>query len=415
MVPRWIRSLCLVLVGTSTISNINVALVNFSHVLDSAFDYDVRPSILWAANETEHNGSNTPSLSTTNYNLNATHVSTRLLDEWRQLSIETDFIMPNAILRKTSPQESDITVAVHLSPRKLHRFFVMSKRWGGPISASVYINNEEDINTFVSFFQTHESELSQTSFHIIMENTTMEYCHNKLRQLAIEYIDTSYFVILDVDFVTTPDAHGQLRSLINNDTTLRDELHSNTMMVLPAFSRQVDVKDEDLVRLQDKLLPASKDEARNMVRRGNLKEFHIKRFFPGHGPTNFPLWLSNNETANFYFIDYGLRFEPYVLGHVHEIPSFWEGFRGFGYNKWSFYLECHLKGFQFAVLQDFFVVHLDHPMGVRRQSKHNHKQMKKFKKYLNKTYGPVTTGEDVLSDFWEKNLAGSVAQKLRPN
>ena len=396
MSHRWIGRVWIVVLGASTFKNVKHSIITPWKIGETANHNGELADMPWASNATEFVVNDKISASSAGQSTYSEYRSF-LQSEWRKLDNESHFTIPNIVLRTQKTQQHDVTVAVHLSPKKLYRFYIMSQRWGGPVSASVYISKEEDISEFLSFVETNEHELSHVSFHVIMEKTTMDYCHNKLRQLAIKAVDTEYFLILDVDFVTMPKGHVQLRSLIATDRSLRSKLHSSTMMVLPAFSREVNVTDEDLVQIQDKILPASRDDAKDMVKHGYLKEFHLKRFFAGHGPTNFPKWLSDNEIDSFYSIDYDLRFEPYVLAHVQDIPRFWKGFRGFGYNKWSFYLECHLRGFRFAVLRDFFVVHLDHPTGLRRQSKHNHKQMKKFKKHLLKKYGAAAKNIEFLS------------------
>jgi hypothetical protein len=67
---------------------------------------------------------------------------------------------------------------------------------------------------------------------------------------------------------------------------------------------------------------------------------------------------------------------------------YWKGFRGFGFDKLSWYLEAHYAGFTFGVLKDFFVVHLHHPYGRGRfHRQHNYQEMKRFKLHLNQTYG----------------------------
>jgi hypothetical protein len=75
-----------------------------------------------------------------------------------------------------------------------------------------------------------------------------------------------------------------------------------------------------------------------------------------------------------------------VLGYKPNVPHFAQGFRGFGYNKYSWFVEAFYMGFSFAVLRDFFVVHLDHPVAYKQISLGSLKQMDRFKGYLRKKY-----------------------------
>jgi hypothetical protein len=330
---------------------------------------------------------------------------------WKKLSNETQVIFPNAIRRKYQVQkESDITVAVHLSIHKLNRFLLLSRRWQGPISVSLYIGKSTDVRVFYKFLAAYHKELMQhCTFHILLENTQiLDYPHNQLRQVAMDQAETDLVLILDVDFVTTCHGHSQLRQLIWSDTQLLERMRSTlhpTVMVLPAFSRTIrGVSDSNIPTLGNKTLPDTRHAAQSLVRQGTMQVFHGKRFYPGHGPTNYSKWLADedatattpttttsvratNVSSSFYSIEYALYFEPYVVAYRENLPHFWTGFRGFGYDKWTFYLEAHCKGLQFAVLRDFFVLHLDHAdLGSRIKSNHTTKEMKQFRQHLQHTY-----------------------------
>ena len=108
-----------------------------------------------------------------------------------------------------------------------------------------------------------------------------------------------------------------------------------------------------------------------------------------HGPTNFPRYLKN-ETSVFYKIEYKNVYEPYVMGYRPGLPRYWEEFRGYGYNKFSWFFELHRACYEFGVLRDFFLVHMNHPM-VERTQKHdqtedNRDSWKRFKSYLSHRY-----------------------------
>jgi len=313
-------------------------------------------------------------------------------------------MFPNAVVRQTHPlivarndidskqrntnAADTVALATHLAVPKLDILRVQATWWGGPVSATLYMKNEEDIAVFLDFLQAHRTELEYVSFHIVLEKTTnLPYPHNILRNLAIEYLDTDFFVAVDVDFIPNLDAHEGLDALLHEPRSkLRKELTNHRLFVLPAFERFAP-KDSEAVT--EDLLPQSKAELKDMFKNKQVVGFHMLGSPLGHGPTNFPLWLKN-KTDTFYEIEYKNVYEPYVMGYRPGIPRYWEDFRGYGYNKFSWYMELHKACYQFAVLRDFYVVHMNHPM-VSRDAKHdqtddNRDNWKHFKLYLSGRY-----------------------------
>jgi hypothetical protein len=225
--------------------------------------------------------------------------------------------------------------------------------------------------------------------------------------MAMEQTETDYFLALDVDFMTIPECHDKLRALMKADPTLVQALHNKTMMILPAFNHEFKLKDE---QLQDNVLPSTKEDALKMVQRNELTPFHVARFFPGHGPTDFGKWSKQEFEESWYPINYVMRFEPYVLGYKPGIPHYWQGFRGFGFNKLSWFIELNYKGFKFGVLRDFFVVHLDHSYNrIRGTEKGAFEELDRFRDYLVKEYGAERKDLEVLS----QTLCQRVLLKIR--
>jgi glycosyltransferase-like protein LARGE len=309
---------------------------------------------------------------------------------WQAMNNEANHIIPNALPRKGSVTANDITVALHLSVSKLNRLLFSLKRWGGPISAAIVLRTLEDITTFEAFYSENSGALLNTSFHIMIEKSTnmtrlmQKYPNNILREMALQNVESDYFLALDLDFVTTPNCHRELRKLIDSDKWIVELLANKTLLVLPAFKHMQELSDEELMEIGTEQLPNSKEEAIKMVKRKTLATFNVKRFFEGHGPTNYSKWYAD-LSEQFYFVDYAKRFEPYVLGLRRSAPHYWAGFRGYGYNKWTWLWEAHKMGFKFAVLRDFFVIHLDHPYGGYRTNE-NYEEYKLFKRYLKDKY-----------------------------
>ena len=101
----------------------------------------------------------------------------------------------------------------------------------------------------------------------------------------------------------------------------------------------------------------SKSTLLHMVNKGLVEPFHLARWFPGHGPTNFSKWYNSSEP---YTIKWAPSFEPYVIVKLKDLPRFDERFVGYGYNKVSFFAELDALNCTFVVHHSTFVVHMPH-------------------------------------------------------
>jgi len=288
---------------------------------------------------------------------------------WYEMKRGSTRLFTKVCPRSTTPDPSMATVAVHAGVSKLPRLLFTVKRWGGPVSAVIYLQSVKDVKEFVNFCLEHQrGALSQTDLHVYMEKPDSDgkmgmkagYPHNVLRQLALDRITTDYFVTLDVDFMTPPNASRRLQGILQDYQSVREALRNETLMVLPAFDGLGKPPNEDrLDEVANDMLPVDKDQVKSFLKQKNIEPFHVKVFPMGHGPTNFEKWLTSSEP--YYITDYVVRFEPYVLGQMSSfLPRYFQDFRGFGYNKWTWLLHAHLEGYQFGVLNELFLVHLPH-------------------------------------------------------
>ena len=212
--------------------------------------------------------------------------------------------------------------------------------------------------------------------------------------LAISQLETDFFVALDVDFVTNVGAYGQLRNLLDVYPTLLDVLRNKTLLVLPAFESSkynVTTKNatgHEVITQQVKTLEAPLDKKAMIqeVDAGIVEPFHLKQFPPGHGPTRFPIWF-DNRTGPLYPIEYNRKFEPYVLAYRHGLPRYWTGFRGYFFNKYSWFVEVNSMGYNFAVLRDFFVFHVGVSGGSTKIPEWKRHEWQKFLRYKELIHG----------------------------
>jgi hypothetical protein len=80
----------------------------------------------------------------------------------------------------------------------------------------------------------------------------------------------------------------------------------------------------------------------------------------GHAPTNHEKWYTCPKGGSYPTV-YAWMFEPCVVGSGSGIPRFNEKLRGFGLNKAAWVAEAYLQVYEFEVLCDHFVVHMNHP------------------------------------------------------
>mmetsp|Transcript_25098 Transcript_25098/g.28139 ORF Transcript_25098/g.28139 Transcript_25098/m.28139 type:complete len:126 (+) Transcript_25098:183-560(+) len=105
-----------------------------------------------------------------------------------------------------------------------------------------------------------------------------------------------------------------------------------------------------------------------------------------HKPTEFFNWGLGKSIpkGNFYDITMGPTFEPYVLGYRHGLPRYWDSFRGYGFNKMSWFKNLDMVGYKFCTLLDYWVIHLNHNNNRRNRKQHedwNRPHWKIYKKY----------------------------------
>jgi hypothetical protein len=260
--------------------------------------------------------------------------------------------------RERSSIDGDISLATQGSVDRLDRLLDGTKRWNGPISAAIYVKSSSSIRDLVEFVRANKRALKHTTFHLFFEKMTIArdklYPHNYLRNLAMNHINTDYFICMDMDFVFNEGSYDGLVNLVQTDEQVRSRLDNRTMLVLPAFENSHHPDHEDL-----SLAPIDKAQLVKQVKTTKEAEaFHLSKYRPGHGATNFEKWYAN-KTKTVYDISYEKGFEPYALGRKGgSLPQFWPGFRGFGMNKRSWYEELHRAGYRYGVLRDFFVFHI---------------------------------------------------------
>lgn len=215
---------------------------------------------------------------------------------------------------------------------------------------------------------------------------------------------TEYFLALDVDFIPPENAESIISHMLyrmdvcdsNNIRVRRGLSNDDTVYIVPAFEflpRNRTISDEEV--------PESVDDLLSLYDKNLAQPIRIDYWAPGQGATDFPRWISNARNSSIgqrtevsYQIQHEKRFEPYVVASRYSAPRFENSFRGFGYDKLSWFQEVACMGFRFHVLSDVFIIHMNHPID-RTADNNNEDTWKQFQSRLQEKY-PLRCGNTAM-------------------
>jgi hypothetical protein len=180
---------------------------------------------------------------------------------------------------------------------RLNNLLIQIRWWNGPVAVAVYIKSKQEIDDFLEFIPKLLATQS-TQIHIVLEKTKMAYPHNVMRNLVMDQLQSDYFVALDADLVTNPNAHDSLLMLIQTNENVRQRLHSKYLFVLPAFEKFALGKNQ--TSATEDMLPRTREELIQMDKNKTLSFFHPD-FITAQKPTNFDKWKKRKNTTGDFF------------------------------------------------------------------------------------------------------------------
>ncbi|KAF5274149.1 hypothetical protein FQR65_LT04547 [Abscondita terminalis] len=220
--------------------------------------------------------------------------------------------------------QTDITMVTQMSIDKFSVLEETCRRWNGPISVSLYLEEE---NLFTAMRYINQSkELKNRyniAYHVLFKKGTYQPI-NVLRNVALKYVNTPYVLLNDVDLIPGLNLYNLIKSQIKKRETVEIPL--------------------DLVQLNE------------LWNKGDIIPFHQSSFPRGHRSTNYQKFKTSDQP---YTIKYEPNYEPYVVVES-SVPLYDERYVGRFWNKNQHILELDAAGYEFIVLSKLFLTHKYH-------------------------------------------------------
>jgi len=167
-----------------------------------------------------------------------------------------------------------------------------------------------------------------------------------LRNLA-KSLAKGHLFLLDVDFIPSPRLAERAMARVQLYAKQRPGV--KVAFIVPAF-------EPTERRLATSRLPSDKDTLLLEVKAGLIQPI-LGGFHASHISTNYVKWYS---TKLDYAISYEVLFEPYVIATSPGVPEYDERFNEYGNDKCSHIYEMAACRYQFVVIGDSYVVHMEH-------------------------------------------------------
>jgi len=274
----------------------------------------------------------------------------------------------------------NFTLATQATPERLWMLKWICRRWPGPVVIAVYTSRVKIVPKEPECGDRVDYRVVAAPADVFARHSA--YPVNRLRNLAVERVKTSHFLLCDVDLWPDASLLRRLDALAAASPDLfRDPQRA---VVVPAFAREVKTECSSSTAASDSLsayrmreceieaarMPASFAQLKECIMR---KECHIFDRYnqDGHGTTDYKAWLRQDATSGVRDVKCFLsnRYEPYVvLAKTAALPRFEEQFTGYGKNKIQNLVHLRYAGWHFSVLPRSFLTHFPHHKSAARMA-----------------------------------------------
>lgn len=313
----------------------------------------------------------------------------------------------------------NVTIVTQTSANHLENLILLSRKWNGPISVSVFTHKDDAefaVKSILYLRTCYPSIANKVSFHLVFPidstpsidlinnlsklscsepfgktiqrqqkanyDSEIEYPHNLLRNIALKSATTTYIFMIDIDMVPSENLTVEFMRLIERRRTNQDFDIDKTAFIVPSFES----KDWSIPRDKIKLLNAWESR--------NVRPFYYETCWKCQKPTEYDRWkkLFKTEIMDIgYNVEWKDPWEPFYIASANT-PLYDERFKQYGFNRISQVCELHVAGYEFAVLNNAFLVHKGfkvtgnfHKSKDKEQEK-NRMLFRKFKNQLKTRY-----------------------------
>ena len=321
-------------------------------------------------------------------------ITTKNQQEQQQLRTLHTIDTSHACPELSSMSEPSVSLVMQSTLDRLWLLEETCERWKDPIVLVVYINNDEldrigeQNKPWMNAFDWDEKCPQVTIIPYFGDESeeTRQYPVNKLRNVGLDALQTTHFMVVDVDFVPSETLGSAIRDNFSSLEGHRDAL------VVPAFERKNDeqhrcdtiAKCQELLREDSDFIPSDFNHLRECVHKEECIVFQSDVNWEGHYTTRSDTWLrgewyeydndlKNEKRPRKINCFHTFRYEPYVVLRWcnGSTPYYDERFHGYGKNKIEYISHMRYVGYKFAVLPNGFIVHHPHPESNAKESWNN--------------------------------------------
>ncbi|KAK8791148.1 hypothetical protein WA158_005779 [Blastocystis sp. Blastoise] len=264
---------------------------------------------------------------------------------------------------KTSlSRDIDITLATHSTIDQLLYLHYVEERWPGKINIAICSSFNDSTIAANSLSLTHSNRI-----HISMYITEDpdRYPINILRNIAIQSVRTTYFLMIDIDVI--PSVYLYEHSLLYLSSI--SSFSHTFMYVIPYFETQNTLPNKSCAQSTEqcqleklKEIPVNKKHLKRCLKSQFCLDPFRKDSKHSYIPDAFFLKKSEavsiGNTIQYYHEPYFIIEKSSFLPIYNEALSIYEG------DRYEYIIHLYCKGYKPVILNQEFLVHLSHPISI---------------------------------------------------
>ena len=315
-------------------------------------------------------------------------------------------VVPHVVRHETRLESENVNQDVGLvsqcSLSQLHFISFLSKRWAGPVSVAVFAMPEELpllVPLLAVMRQCQPHVQRRVRFHIVfpiggssnssrshvpsncqeadrfLENLKIRarnygeqkiaYPNNLLRNIARRYSGTEFTFVTDIDMVPNEGLRNSFLSFAARAGLSHSQDEQKVVYVVPVYEIPEGVS-----------VPRNKKDLLAMVEKQEARPFYLELCWKCQKVTGYAAWEQSRPSSTaapisgegpenqdhedqlsvLHTVGWKDAWEPFYISR-NDVPFYDERFRQYGFNRVSQVCETHVAGYDFAVLNNAFLVH----------------------------------------------------------